>query len=160
MREVRREAALFAAARAPERRLRRAGRRAPLLAATAAAAACGVATGVFVLDRDASAPAPRTVTAQVASAGARASLVLAEDGARLRVRGLPAPGPGRVYQVWVQATDGSVRPTAALFDVRADGAGTTVVPGVLRAGEHVLVTSEPAGGSSRPTRRPLLDARV
>ena len=161
MREVRREADLFAAVRAPERRAGAWRWRVPSFA-VATAAACGLAVGLLVVD-EGGAPESRTVAAQVsAGAPARASgsLTLGEDGARLRVRGLPAPGPNRVYQVWVQGAGGSVRPTEALFDVGHDGVGATVVPGPLRRGERVLVSSEPAGGSSRPTREPVLGATV
>jgi hypothetical protein len=102
----------------------------------------------------------RTVQARVvapAAPGARASLVVGSGRATLRVQDFPAPPPGRVYQVWLKRPGRSPDPTTALFTVRG-GDATVDVPGGVRAGERVLVTAEPDGGSQAPTRPPIIVA--
>jgi hypothetical protein len=63
---------------------------------------------------------------------------------------------GRVYEVWLSRGGGDAQPTSALFDVTAAGNGETAVPGNLHGIREVMVTSEPQGGSVRPTRAPLI----
>jgi hypothetical protein len=71
-----------------------------------------------------------------------------------------APAPkGRVYEVWLQRK-GEPKPTDALFTPTADGRATVAVPGDLNQVDAVLVTDEPAGGSSAPTRTPLIRASL
>ncbi|MEA2266567.1 MAG: hypothetical protein QOE27_2150 [Solirubrobacteraceae bacterium] len=70
----------------------------------------------------------------------------------------PAPN-GRVYEVWLQRK-GEPKPTDALFTPTADGRATVAVPGDLSHVDAVLVTDEPAGGSSAPTRTPLIRASL
>jgi len=77
-----------------------------------------------------------------------------EDGAILRVQGMPSPGPGRVYQAWVER-DGMVSPQPT-FEVGADGGGAVAVPDDVSGAEAVLVTREPRGGARAPSERPIL----
>jgi hypothetical protein len=130
-------------------------------AAAALLVAVGVASG-FGIAR--SLDDTRTVTAQVDRAqilGASARLSLpdgGDDGAILRVAGMPSPGRGRVYQAWVQR-DGQVAP-APTFEVGRGGAGAVAVPGDLSDAEAVLVTRERRGGARVPSEDPVVTARL
>jgi hypothetical protein len=77
-----------------------------------------------------------------------------EDGAILRVQGMPTPGGGRVYQAWVQR-DGAVVPQPT-FEVGEDGGGAVAVPDDLSGAEAVLVTREARGGARAPSEPPVL----
>jgi anti-sigma-K factor RskA len=99
----------------------------------------------------------RTVTAHSAPPGAQARLTIREDGhSTLVTEGMPSPGKGRVYQVWLLRGKQAPKPTNALFFVRSDGSASVDVPGDLEQVDQVLVTSEPEGGSLTPTRDPVL----
>lgn len=180
MSQVRADAQLFAAAREREtgapaheparERPRGRGwlrRPVPLAAALASAALLAVGAGALgaALVGDADGPAgTRTVAAQVdgtQAPGARADLVIDGSGdARLVVDGLPSPGRGRVWQVWLRTGADAPRPAGALFGVDAAGNGAAAVPGPLDGIDEVLVSSEPTGGSQQPTRTPILAAPV
>jgi hypothetical protein len=77
-----------------------------------------------------------------------------EDGAILRVQGMPPAGNDEDYQAWVQR-DGTVVPQPT-FDVGADGGGAVAVPDDLSGAEAVLVTREPRGGSRAPSEQPVI----
>ncbi len=141
-------AAAGPAADRPERRRWRVPR---LLPAGFAAAALAAALFVAVIGGGTT-----TVDAQVAAAGATAQLEISDDSARLVGARLPAPPPGRVYQVWLQR-DGEVEPTDALFSVTRDGRASVAV-GDVDGVDKVMVTDEPAGGSAEPTGELLLSA--
>ena len=105
----------------------------------------------------------RVVTAQVEPSlapGGSAEMRMAGDGARLEVAGLPDAGPGRRYQVWTSTAGDAPRPTAARFAVDAAGVGAVDIPVTLDRVDRVLVTSEPAAGSRRPTRAPVLSVEL
>lgn len=89
--------------------------------------------------------------------GARARIRITSDDATLTVRGLPAPGRGRTYQVWLVTGAAGPHPTRALFGVDA-GRASVALPRETRRADELLVTSEPRGGSRSPTRRPVLSA--
>ncbi len=88
--------------------------------------------------------------------GATAALHLVDDRAELVVSGMPQPALGKIYEVWLKRGSSTVQPTDALFAVTSGGNGSVAVPGDLHGVSEVLVTSEPLGGSSRPTSAPLL----
>jgi anti-sigma factor RsiW len=169
--EVHREATLLAAAgpeadRAPtppERRRRRFAWTlpAPLVAALSAATlVLGIVVGGAVFGGGGGA---RTVTASVDRAQApRASarVEIHSGHAVLVVSGMPAPRGGRVYEVWLQRSNGAIVPTDALFTPRRNGAATTSVAQSLSGVKQVLVSSEPAGGSQKPTTTPILAAKL
>ena len=99
----------------------------------------------------------RTVVAQTAPPGSHVRMILRESGhSTLVAQHLPAPGRGRVYQVWLQSGKAAPKPTNALFSVRPDGSASVDVPGSMDGVDAVLVTSEPDGGSRTPTRKPIL----
>jgi anti-sigma factor RsiW len=90
------------------------------------------------------------------AAGATASLRQHDGRSELIVAHMPQPGLGRIYEVWLSRGPGNAEPTSALFSVTATGKGETYVPGDLHGIREVMVTSEPAGGSVQPTRKPLI----
>lgn len=105
----------------------------------------------------------RTVRAAVDAAAAPRgnALIVVRDGvATLRVTGLPAPPPGKVYEVWLLRRGAAApSPTDALFSVSTQGSGRVALPSV-RGVEAVLVTAEPDGGSSAPTSQPFINASL
>lgn len=95
---------------------------------------------------------------QVAKIGS-AKLIQKDGGhSTLVATDLPSPGRGRVYQVWLQRPGRGPEPTNALFGTRRDGTASVDVPGSLEDVDAVLVTSEPEGGSSKPTTKPVIVA--
>ncbi len=78
-----------------------------------------------------------------------------EDGAILRVNGMPSLDENHVYQAWVQR-GGTVVPQPT-FEVRDDGAGAVAVPDDLSEAEAILVTREPRGGARAPSEQPLIE---
>lgn len=90
-----------------------------------------------------------------------ATLRVAHDkrGATLLVHGLPSPGRGRVYEVWVQHGK-RFTPAGSLFDVGPDGNGSAAIPGDLSGADAVLVTRERRGGTAQPTEMPVVTARL
>jgi len=77
-----------------------------------------------------------------------------EDGAILRVSGMPEPGGARVYQAWVQR-GGMIIPQPT-FEVGPDGSGAVAVPEDLSDAQAVLVTREQRGGAAAPSEEPIL----
>jgi anti-sigma factor RsiW len=102
----------------------------------------------------------RTVPAEVAAAGARATLEVGDERARLVGDRLPPPRRGRVYQVWLDRGGASPEPTPALFTPTRDGRASVDVPGSLDGVRRVMVTDEPIGGSRRPMGRVLVVAQL
>ncbi len=103
--------------------------------------------------------AVRTIQAKVLAPRASATLRVSDGHAELNIAGMPQTTPGRVYEVWIQRT-GSPQPTNALFTVSRAGDATVGVPGAIAGVKVVMVTSEPRGGSTVPTRSPVIVARV
>jgi hypothetical protein len=91
--------------------------------------------------------------------GASASIVETAGGLEVRVRNMPAPPPGRVYQVWLQH-DGRAPSPDAVFTVDRAGRGAGGVLGAAQGADAVLVTDEPPGGSRAPSRPPVLTGRL
>jgi hypothetical protein len=126
----------------------------------AGALALGVVAGFGVAQLAGGGEDARTVAATIDEGrlpDASASLRIqgdGEDGAILRVNGMPPPGDDRVYQAWVQR-DGTVVPQPT-FEVRDDGGGAVAVPDDLSAAQAILVTREPRGGARAPSERPLI----
>lgn len=105
----------------------------------------------------------RTVQASVTpeTAPRGTAVIVVRDGvATLRVRGLPVPPAGKVYEVWLLRRGAAApSPTDALFSVSTKGSGRVALPSV-RGVEQVLVTAEPAGGSPAPTSQPFISATL
>jgi anti-sigma-K factor RskA len=132
----------------PERR-RRLGWWPAGLAGAAAAVAAALVISVGGGTKD---------TVVTASKGSAKLIERASGHSTLTADRLPSPGPGRVYQVWLQRKGGKPQPTNALFGVREDGSASVDVPGDMADVDQVLVTSEPEGGSQTPTRAPVIIA--
>jgi hypothetical protein len=133
----------------------------PAVALACAALAVGIGGGALLSGGDGGIT-PRTVVARVDAPGAKARVRISSDGAKLEVSGMPAPPVGRVYQVWLQRGRAGTppEPTNALFSVSRHGDASVDVPGKLDGVGAVLVTHEPLGGSTRPTRAPIITARL
>jgi anti-sigma-K factor RskA len=101
----------------------------------------------------------RVIRADVLSPRATVLLRLGGGRAELSIAGLPQSAPGRVYEVWLKSA-GRPRPTDVLFTVTSAGDATVGVPGSLSGVSEVLVTSERRGGSSVPTRAPVIVAHL
>jgi anti-sigma-K factor RskA len=128
----------------------------------AGALAAGLLIGALALNTGSS-QQTRVIQAMVlppAGRGASAELRKAGKRVELQVSGMPAPALGRIYEVWLKVGSKPPEPTEALFSVTAQGNGTVGVPGDLQGVSKVLVTEEPAGGSLKPTRSPVIVASV
>jgi hypothetical protein len=132
----------------------------PLPAVALACGALAIGLGGGALLSSGGDVTPRTVVAHVAAPGATARVRVSADGAKLEVSRMPPPPDGRVYQVWLHRGNAATppEPTDALFSVSRHGHASVDVPGDLRGVNAVLVTAEPLGGSSRPTRAPVIQA--
>ena len=132
----------------------------PALAMPLALLLLALGAGAALLGREAFDQDARVVVARVNPEvpGARASLELDGDRARLVGERLPAPPAGHVYQVWLDRGGPSPEPTSALFSTLRDGSASVDVPGSLEGVRAVMVTDEPPGGSAKPTGRLLLTA--
>jgi anti-sigma-K factor RskA len=67
---------------------------------------------------------------------------------------LPAPPPGRIYQVWLIGSAGGGPVSAGLMDGQRTGRGMLIVPapgGVTGSSVTIAVTDEPIGGLPAPT---------
>lgn len=162
---VRGEAELLRAADLQADRPARAGPRwrlrlLPALAATGALAA-GVLIGALAINTG-SGQQTQVIHAMVLTPGDRATAALRKVGSHveLEVTGMPAPPPGRIYEVWLERGSQPPEPTDVLFSVTGAGAGTVGVPSDLRGVSKVMVTDEPLGGSIKPTRNPVIVASV
>lgn len=122
--------------------------RARMLPAFAAAAAAVIIATVVVTGAD---DRSRSIQAVVNPPGAQAELRMDDGRGTLVVEGMPAAPDGRVYQVWKQHRNGPPQPTDALFTPTSAGDASVAVPGSMDGVEQVLVSTEPRGGSRRPT---------
>ena len=101
----------------------------------------------------------RLVSAEVFGAG-HASVRITGNHGELVVHGMPQPGAGHIYEVWLKRGDSAPAPTSALFDVTSGGDGVIDIPGNLHAVNTVMVTREPSGGSHAPTSSPVIVASL
>jgi anti-sigma-K factor RskA len=148
-------------ARRPRRRLL------PLLRPVLVAGALlvGVAAGFGVARLSEEEPQqPRTLAAKVDESripdGSGRLVVQGEgdNGAILRVQGMPSLQPDQVYQAWV-LRDGTIVPQPT-FEVGDTGGGAVAIPDNLSGAQEVLVTREQRGGARAPTEEPILAVRL
>jgi anti-sigma-K factor RskA len=145
--------------------LERLPRLTPALAATAAACVLAIGVGIGIgVSQLGGGGGQKTLAALVDHTRApsgKASLHLPGDrrNALLTVQGLPSPGAGKVYEVWVQR-GGALQPAGALFSVGSGGSGSAGIPGSLKGAEAVAVTAERDGGVLKPTQMPLLTIKL
>ncbi|MFI8962777.1 anti-sigma factor [Streptomyces sp. NPDC053493] len=97
------------------------------------------------------APDARTVHGRAAN-GALTTVVASDrqNKAVFTAAHLPAAGPGKTYQLWLDQ-DGTMRPAGLIGQD-----GTVILTGNPAGARAVGLTLEPAGGSSQPTTAPLL----
>jgi len=153
-----------AEAREPEltrrpRAARERSRRWPARTARFALAGAAAALVAVAVSLSSGGSGTRVIQAQVLAPLASAQVAVNGNRAELRLAGMPQTQPGRVYEVWVKRT-GAPQPTNALFTVTSAGDATVGVPGSVAGVQEVLVSSEPLGGSSSPTRTPVVVARL
>jgi anti-sigma-K factor RskA len=94
--------------------------------------------------------------------GAQASVIdLKSDGlALVDFRGLPQPGSGRVYEVWLIRSGSNPEPVT-VFVPDSNGAKVVLVNRPLAGYSVMAVTNEPGpGGSAAPTQQPQLYGNV
>jgi anti-sigma-K factor RskA len=87
-------------------------------------------------------------TVTIVTSHVRHALVFTAAG----LRALPA---SRGYELWLIGPDGD-RPVGMLPQVSNHMTGPVIASG-LRSGDHLALTAEPAGGSSRPTAPMMVD---
>ncbi|MFE5677826.1 anti-sigma factor [Streptomyces erythrochromogenes] len=148
---------------------RRAGRFVPVACLAAAAFLAGLAAWQYEQSEQSAQRARQAyerldaVSGLLAAPDARAAHGRAANGALMTVvasglrneafltaADLPAPAPGKTYQLWLDI-DGGMRPAGFI-----NGDGTVPIHGGPATASAVGLTVEPAGGSSRPTTDPLL----
>jgi anti-sigma-K factor RskA len=102
-----------------------------------------------------SAPDSHAVTSTISS-GVRVTLVysLRKHAMIVTTHGLPAPPPGKVYQLWFIGPP-TTRSAGFLPASQAGRAGPVLSSG-LAIGDTIGITIEPAGGTSKPTTTPIL----
>jgi hypothetical protein len=147
-------------ARAPARRFSR--RRLLPALATTLALGVGLLIGAFAINAGSSTTTrTQVIRASVAFPGHSFNADLHKVGNHLQlvVEGMPAPPPGRIYEVWLEHGSAAPLPTDTLFSVTKTGDGAVGVPGNLEGVSAVLVTDEPLGGSLKPTRNPVIVAK-
>jgi anti-sigma-K factor RskA len=126
----------------------------PALAAIATALLIAVLTfGALQLGGSGGA---QTVRASIGSAELR----IDNGHAELIVNHLPPPPSGRIYELWLKRGNRRPTPTRTLFTVTGTGKADVGVPGRLSGATTVMVTPEPAGGSTTPTHAPVIVASV
>jgi anti-sigma-K factor RskA len=86
--------------------------------------------------------------------GGTVSVVVSDRqrGAVVSASGMTVLAAGRVYQLWV--IDAAGARSAGLLPV-VGPAGPVLASGVL-PGDHIGITVEPSGGTSRPTTTPIV----
>lgn len=127
----------------------------------AAGAVAVIAGGGVVAGLELSAGAAATVIqAQVSGIAGSAQLRLSGGRAELVVRHLSPPGRGHVYEVWLQRGAAAPVPASVLFGVNRSGDADVGIPGRVHGVSAVMVTSEPLGGTLKPTRTPVIVARL
>lgn len=100
-----------------------------------------------------SSPDMRVTTGEVPGGGTATVVVSpGRDRAAFMASGLPRPPAGRVYQLWFDE-GGEMRP-AGLLDPAA-GEEAVLMDGRVGGATGMGITVEPAGGSPRPTSKPL-----
>lgn len=131
----------------------------PWRLATAGLAVAAVSAAVALAFAQSGPVVNRAIHARASVPGARVILHLDGERGQLRIAGMPQAPRGHVYEVWVER-GGAARPTNALFTVSSSGRAAVGVPGSLSGATAVMVTSEPLGGSPKPTSSPVIVARL
>lgn len=129
----------------------------PALALASVVAVIAIAVAGVVIGT--SGTSTHVYAAQVTGPG-KAQLAVSGNHAELIVRHFSPPPAGEIYEVWLGRPGRAPAPTRALFSVTASGDADVEVPGSLKGVKIVMVTPEPAGGTSRPTHPPVIRAEL
>ena len=98
------------------------------------------------------------IVSRATRSGGTATLVATGRDIVFAAQGLPVPGPGRAYQLWVITPAGTTESVAVL---QPDALGRLEQDvRTLAPGESVALTVEPASGSDKPTTMPLVTLAV
>jgi anti-sigma factor RsiW len=122
------------------------------------------AAGLYAVTDVTDEPSSRSVVAQVDKTRVpfgSGSLVVPDvrqEGAVLRVHGMPELEDDSVYQLWVRR-DGEVI-SQSLFHVGENGDGAAAVTESLEDVDVVMVTRESAGGAKAPSEKPVLSVKL
>ena len=153
-------------ARARRETRRRPGSPRRWLAAVAAAAVIalgGVAVGSYVADQNdplnqvTRAQDVREASVPVAAGGTATVLISpSKDALVVKMKDVPAPPAGKVYQMWLIPKDGSAPVSQGLMDAEALSK-PAVVKGINTAAA-LGITVEPTGGSALPTTPTVAEA--
>lgn len=126
------------------------------VAAAAVIALGGVGVGAYVANQNdpltqvLQAQDLREATVKVSGGGtATVSIAPSKDALVVRMKDVPPPPEGKVYQMWLIPKDGSTPVSQGLMDAEALSK-PAVVKGIHSAAA-LGITVEPAGGSSAPT---------
>lgn len=130
----------------------------PVLALGAAVALIAIAVAGAVLGSTSS-TSTHVYAAQVTGQG-KAKLTVTGGHAELIVRDFSPPPAGEIYEVWLARPGRAPAPTKGLFSVTARGDADVQVPGSLQGVKLVMVTPEPAGGTSKPTHPAVIRAEL
>lgn len=135
------------------------------IAAAAALALGGVGIGSYIADQNdplnqvVRAGDLREASVDVAGGGtATVQVSSSRDAAVVRMKDVPAPPEGKVYQMWLIPKDGSAPVSQGLMDAEALSK-PAVVEGISSAAA-LGITVEPAGGSESPTLPTVAAARL
>ena len=88
--------------------------------------------------------------------GGKATLVWSNSLGRSAVvlDGMPALAAGKTYELWY--ISGSIPTAAGTFDPSGSSKQVQILKGKMSAGDTVGITIEPAGGSKKPTTKPVV----
>jgi len=129
-------------------------------AAFGVAAAVALVLAIVLATRPAGGPSvPATVVAFDGTAPGQVALAYTpgEPGALVWATGLPDPGPGNVYEVWMIEGDQPVRGACLAPD---DGAVATYLDADLSSADLMAVTVESAACPDAPTTDPVYTAEL
>lgn len=107
-----------------------------------------------------SAPGTRAITRK-SSTGGMVIVDVASAMRELVVTTLDMPGlsPAKAYQVWVLRPGGKAASDGLLTRIPDHRTAPVIAAGLAR-GDKVVLTVEPAGGTAKPTTRPIVDIPV
>ncbi len=129
---------------------------APLAAAAAVAACAAIVLGIWASTLSTSNDPLESVLSQpgakLVSMGSTGGVAVAPSGDAALALALPRAPAGKTYEAWV--IHGNRAEPAGLFSGRS-GTSVVKISRPVRAGTVVAVTLERAGGTNRPTTKPL-----
>lgn len=133
----------------------------PALAIAGLLAVAAIVVGGIELSKSStSSPPSRVYQAKVIGERGSAKVNVTGGHAQLIVRDFSPPPPGKIYEVWLSRAGQKPTPTGVLFSVTASGDSDVDVPQSVHGVQALLVTPEPAGGSSAPTHTPVINAKL